>query len=185
MDMIDTNADYFSNKFGSPDKRVQKKIKEYIDDWAKNYISLSPFLVISSCDETGKCSASPRGGVEGFVKVIDRNTLAVPDYTGNKLFQTYRNILRNPQVGIIFLIPGVTVTVRISGSCEIINRDELIKNHNYESLLIDKYETLQCLIVHVSDCYYHCGRSVNLSKLWDVERIIRHNQNMPVSRRPG
>ena len=101
-------------KMGEPGELAAKKTLTRIDKYARKYIERSPFLCIGTADENGHADVSPRGDPPGFVRVIDDRTIIIPDRPGNNRVDTMSNIIANPQVGILFLIPGIDDTLRIS-----------------------------------------------------------------------
>lgn len=99
---------------GMPGELVNNKVISRLDDHCMDFISKSPFLVMSTSDVSGSCDVSPRGDHAGFVHVIDENTLIIPERPGNKRIDSMRNILTNPYVGLIFIIPGLGETLRVN-----------------------------------------------------------------------
>ena len=105
---------------GEPPPHSVAKVITAIDDVARTFIEHAPFAFIASASQSGLLDISPKGDLVGFVKVLDDHTLAIPDRLGNRRLDTFHNVLRNPNVGIIFLIPGVTHTLRVSGKAIIV-----------------------------------------------------------------
>ncbi len=169
--------------FGEPNEGPKNKVRPFMVPWVIEFIQNSPFLVMSSCNDQGDCDASPKGGKPGFVKVIDKKTLIIPDVAGNKLFQSYENFESNPKVGLIFLIPAITAVARVNGSVEIIrNGDE-----NFNSLKLDVFspdensKLLQAIKINVKESYSHCPRALGFSKLWNTEVINNNQETSPIS----
>jgi len=146
---------------GTPSQRVMEKSIDYIDDNSKHFISKSPFICIASSDGQGKHDVSPKGDPAGFVKVLDKNTLAIPDRLGNKRMDTFSNLLKNPGIGLIFFIPGIRETLRVNGRAEIVAdqalREELAHQGKLPQLV---------LIIHVEEVFIHCAKCIMRSKLW-------------------
>ena len=115
----------YQQRFGEPSERARLKVADRMDPYVQEFVRHAPFAVMSTADGDGRCDASPRGGRPGFVKVLDDRRLLLPDVRGNKLFQSYDNIDANPNVGLIFFIPGINDTVRVNGKASIVNKDEL------------------------------------------------------------
>jgi len=113
--------------YGEPSRLVQNKVITQIDDHVRNYITQAPFLILATADEKGNCDASPRGDAPGFVHIIDDNHLVIPERPGNKRMDSITNILANPQVGLIFLIPTLEETLRINGRACVIRDAELLE----------------------------------------------------------
>ena len=115
----------FNDQFGDMSPRSKDKVKGEMSEFVQAFIAASPFVVMATADPDGNCDASPKGGKPGFVKVIDRGRLLLPDVAGNRLFQSYQNMDDNPHVGLLFMIPGLNDTVRINGTVSIVDREEL------------------------------------------------------------
>ncbi|MFB7947444.1 HAD-IA family hydrolase [Kitasatospora phosalacinea] len=176
----------FRQHFGDPKPRVAAKVRGTLHPWIEEFIGLSPFLVMATADGTGAADASPRGGEPGFVRVLDDRHLLIPDRWGNRLFQSFGNIQVNPQVGLVFFIPGVNDTVRVNGTARVVSQDrvlELVEDLRGE-LIDPKLRMIQGLVVEVEEAYYHCPRSTALAGLWDAARIERHTEQRPLPPRP-
>ena len=175
----------FNEEFGSPSERVATKVRPFLNSYVKEFIKNSPFAVMATSGENGKCDASPKGGMPGFIKILDDTHLLLPDVAGNKLFQSYSNLDNNPNVGILFFIPGLDDTVRVNGSASIISKEEL----EAQNVSLQLYETdenskhLQGIIIEVQESYGHCPRAFKFSKFWDVETINTNRANRPISDR--
>jgi uncharacterized protein len=147
---------------GDPNHRVLKKQVSALDNYCRSFIAKSPFLLLSSCDADGHMDISPKGDPAGFVQVLDDHTLAIPDRPGNRRADTFRNILQNPHVGLLFLIPGKRETLRASGTATIV-RDLWIRER---MALAGKLPDF-AVIVNVQEAFFHCAKCVIRSKLWD------------------
>lgn len=155
---------------GTPSERAQKKITNYLTEDVIEFIIESPFAVLSTADATGNCDASPRGGKPGFVKVIDNKTLLIPDIRGNRLLQSTSNITENPKAGLIFLIPGNNNSVRVNGSVQLLDVDEIRKlGANNDVFNPDETaQMIQGLLITVDEAYQHCPRALSFSNLWNL-----------------
>ncbi|WP_332634941.1 MSMEG_1061 family FMN-dependent PPOX-type flavoprotein [Halalkalibacter flavus] len=111
---------------GFPSELVNKKVISYLDQNCLEFISKSPFLVISTSDKLGFCDVSPRGDDEGFVQVINEKHLIIPERPGNKKIDSMRNILSNPRIGLLFFIPGLGETLRVNGKATLVTDDNLL-----------------------------------------------------------
>ena len=179
-----TSDNRFTAVFGAPDPtgRAVTKVVDQMSTFVKEFIAKSPFMVMATSDAAGNCDASPKGGMPGFVKVLDDQHLLVPDVAGNRLFQSYVNMDANPHVGLIFLIPGVNDTVRVNGRVTIVDQEEL----NRKDIEVSLYEPdergyhLQGIIVEVDEAYGHCPRALHFSQFWNTETIEEHTANRPV-----
>jgi uncharacterized protein len=128
------------------------------------FIGLSPFLVIGSVDRNGVPDVSPRGDLPGFVAVLDEQTLLVPDRPGNKKLLTMTNILENPAISLIFLVPGRTESLRIRGRARITSDPDLLA-----SLAAFGKLPQSGLVVDVKLAWLHCGRALIRSRLWETD----------------
>jgi PPOX class probable FMN-dependent enzyme len=118
-------------------------------------------MLIASADSNGNTDVSPKGDPIGFVKILDDKTLAIPDRLGNKRADTIENILTNPNVGLIFLIPGKTETLRVSGKAQVV-RDKALLN----SMAVKGKSPDFAIIVTVEEAFFHCSKCMIRSKLW-------------------
>jgi PPOX class probable FMN-dependent enzyme len=160
-------------KHGQPHPAIAAKVQAVMDAVVQEFIQSAPFAVMATSNANGDCDASPKGGKPGFVKVLDEKTLLLPDISGNKLFQSYENIESNPKVGLIFMIPGCGLTVRVNGRARVIERAELLQM-GIDGEIFDpdsKAETLQALHLRVDEVYPHCPRAFRFSRLWDTDII--------------
>jgi PPOX class probable FMN-dependent enzyme len=157
--------------YTTPKERAVKKQLAALDRHCKHYIGLSPFVVLSSMGGDEVLDASPRGGAPGFVKVLDDNTLLIPDSPGNNRLDTLENIIHTGRLGLLFLIPGVDETLRVNGRAE---------------LSVDPEDIARCttevrapkLVIRVSvqQAYLHCAKAFMRSKLWDVDSQIERSR---------
>lgn len=156
--------------FGQVSPLAEKKVLDHLDKFCRDFIALSPFLVIASSDGAGGSDASPRGDAPGFVAVVDNKTLLIPDRRGNNRVDTFGNILASPGVGLIFLVPGINETLRINGRAEISQDPELLT-----PLAVQNVVPVIGLKVHVEQTYFHCGKALMRSKLWNPAAQVERN----------
>ena len=123
---IVTSAEDMQSVLGEPMPQVLIKEIDHIDDICRDFIAKSPFCVIASANPGGHIDVSPKGDPVGFVRVLDEKHLAIPDRPGNRRADTFHNLLRDPRLGILFIIPGKTETLRVSGEA-CITRDESLR----------------------------------------------------------
>ncbi len=147
-----------------PSERVARKTLRSLDKHCGVFIGRSPFLLLASADVEGNVDVSPKGDPPGFVKVLDRQTLVIPDRPGNYRADSMENILQNPKVGLIFLIPGKTETLRVSGTAQIVRDAGLRK-----SMAINNRSPELAIVVTVKEAFFHCSKCVIRSKLWEQE----------------
>jgi PPOX class probable FMN-dependent enzyme len=165
---METSSDYRVNStaqlrsiIGEPGELVPKKVMHALDEMATDFIHRSPFLVLATTDAEGNLDASPKGGNQGFVAIEDDLTLAIPDRKGNKLIFGLQNILANPHVGLIFMIPGTDETLRVNGSAELTIEPALLEQ------LSERGAAAHVAIrVHIHECFFHCAKAFIRSQLW-------------------
>ena len=163
MSILETNEDLRS-VIGPKFPGLEEKVIDYIDEFAADYISRSPFLVMATADQDGRCDASPKGDEPGFVQVLDSKTLVIPDRPGNKLAYGHNNILSNGKIGLLFCIPGTRETLRVNGSAELDSTTELL-----EELSARGKNAVLAIRVSVEECFFHCGKAFIRSKLWQPD----------------
>ncbi|MEL7178849.1 MAG: pyridoxamine 5'-phosphate oxidase family protein [Pseudomonadota bacterium] len=137
------------------------KVLDHIDTHCRVWIERAPFLVMSTVDSQGKLDVSPKGDPPGFVKVVDKKTLAIPDRPGNHRFDSFQNILQTGRIGLIFFVPNRNEVVRVNGSAQIV-RDPPLR----ETMAIQGRVPEFAIVVHVEEAFYHCGKAIIRSKLW-------------------
>lgn len=149
---------------GAPGERARTKVTTRLDDYARRFIAASPFVLVASSGTDGALDVSPKGDQAGFVEVLDDHTLAIPDRLGNNRFDGFRNLLANPGVGLLFLIPGVGYTLRVRGQAVIVRDQDLRVRFAVRGRL-----PLHVLVVGVSEVYAHCPKCMLRSGLWQPE----------------
>src|SRR5690606_38890469 len=145
------------------EKAAQKEMVA-LDHHARRFIANSPFVMIGSSDDAGNADVTPKGDRPGFVAVLDDTTIAIPDRPGNNRLDTWQNLLVNPAVGLIFLIPGMNETLRVNGAAKL-TADAGLR----EQLAVDGRLPITVLVVSVKACYMHCAKAFMRSKLWAPE----------------
>jgi PPOX class probable FMN-dependent enzyme len=148
--------------FGKVSLLAEKKVQHRLDRFCRDFIALSPFLVIASSDGKGNADATPRGDAPGFVAVLDGSTLLIPDRRGNNRVDTFGNILAAPGVGLIFFVPGIDETLRVNGRAEIAQDAELLA-----PLAARDVVPTMGLKVHVEEVYFHCSKALMRARLSD------------------
>jgi len=149
---------------GSPNEQVPLKIHRELNVRAIEFIGKSPMFMLATSDAAGRPTVSPKGDLPGFVQVEDSRTLLIPERKGNKLIFSLTHILENPHVGLIFLVPGTSETLRVQGTAELLddaNRRETLTARGSPALLVTR--------VTVTECYFHCAKAFLRSDLWKPE----------------
>ncbi|WP_199198841.1 MSMEG_1061 family FMN-dependent PPOX-type flavoprotein [Amycolatopsis sp. CA-128772] len=150
------------DRLGEPEAMIEAKIGDRIDRHARRFIAHSPFLTLATADAAGRADCSPRGDYPGFAKVLDERTVALPDRPGNKIADSFRNIAVNDGVGLLFFVPGMRETLRVNGSAYVTDDPDVLARMRTEA----KSPAL-AIVVEVEQVYFHCGRALIRSRLWD------------------
>lgn len=159
-----TNAEEIKEILGKDFPSQTNKVIDHIDDHCRAWIERTPFIVISSADATGAMDVSPKGDPPGFVKILDQHTLAIPDRLGNHRGDTFKNVVENPRVGIMFVIPQRTEVLRVSGKAQVVKDPDLLA----DMAVNQKFPDL-ALLVRVEEAMFHCGKSMIRSHMWQPE----------------
>jgi len=165
FDEVISSLDEIRQHIGEPVPPVVAKVMDHIDSVSRAIIEKSPFIVIASATPDGYPDISPKGDPAGFVKVLDEHYLAIPDRPGNRRVDKFRNILENPYLAIIFLIPGKGETLRVTGETRIV-RDRPLR----ESMAVDGRVPEFAIVMHVERVLIHCPKCVLRAKLWQPEQ---------------
>ena len=152
---------------GGPAALTCAKISNRLNSMTRVFIGRAPFLCIATSDLAGNCDLSPRGDPAGFVRILDDRTLLIPERPGNRLADSLRNILANPHIGLLFVVPGVSDTFRVNGRATITVDAELLA----PSAVEDKPPMLGVL-VDIDEAYTQCSKAVLRSHLWDPQRFV-------------
>lgn len=163
---IDTEA-ALRGHYPAQSKIVELKCLPAIDVHIARFISLSPFLVIGSSDPENGTDVSPRGDAPGFVRVVDANTVMIPDRPGNNRLDTLSNIIANPEVGLVFFIPGVDETARVNGRAKIVTGEAQLAD-----FAVNGKPPRAAIVVDVREAYLHCAKALKRSKLWEEDYRI-------------
>jgi PPOX class probable FMN-dependent enzyme len=150
--------------YGSPSDLAVKKQLAYLDRHCRRFIELSPFVVIGSQGADGLGDVSPRGDAPGFVRVLDEVTLAIPDRPGNNRIDTLSNVVENPGIGLLFLIPGFEETLRVNGHGRIVMDPALLATMTAQSR-----PPRSALVVNVKEAYLQCSKALVRSRLWAAD----------------
>ncbi len=153
--------------FGWPTERARNKQIDRLDRHCRAMIAKSPFLLLGTSDATGRCDVSPKGDYPGFVRVLNDRTIAIPDLPGNNRLDTLTNMLSNPQVGLIFMIPGMNETLRINGKVRLVRDANLLESMAFQGKL-----PKLAIVVDVQEVFTHCPKAFLRSKLWSEDSRI-------------
>ncbi len=147
---------------GSPMDLAAKKAIPKLDKYCRELIRRSPFLTIGTANANGKADVSPRGDQPGFVLILDDNTIFLPERPGNNRVDTLVNITENPNVGLLFLVPGYDETLRVNGRATVVKDEALL-----ERCAVNGKVPKIGVMVAVEEAYLHCAKAFRRSKLWD------------------
>jgi PPOX class probable FMN-dependent enzyme len=156
-----TSMEQLRGIYKTPSGRTIKKESDYITPPGRKMIEASSLIMLATSGSNG-ADCSPKGDGPGFVHVLDKHTIAIPDRPGNNRLDGMENIIENPQVGVLFLVPGANITYRINGSAEISVDPELLKSFEFKGNIPHTV-----LLVHVDQAYSHCPKAFIRSNIWE------------------
>jgi len=149
---------------GEAHEHIIKKSVSTLNEDCRKFISMSSMVFISTSNAEGKCDVSPRGDLGGCVRVLNDKQLLIPDRLGNKKQDSHLNILSNPNIGMVFIIPGVEEVLRVNGRATVIKDKELLSR-----LELNGNIPLVGIGVDVEECFVHCSRAIRESGIWNLE----------------
>jgi PPOX class probable FMN-dependent enzyme len=149
---------------GEANPRSIQKETTYLTDECVRFIERSPFMLLATSGQNGRCDVAPKGDPGGFARVLDEKHLVIPDRPGNKRFDCLRNIFENPHIGLIFLVPGRQETLRVNGRAWLTNDPDLL-----DTMLVQGKRPWFALGVEVEECFLHCAKALVRSHLWEPE----------------
>lgn len=150
---------------GEPNERVRTKVRTRLHDLDRQWLAASPFCVLATSDAEGRLDTSPKGDPAGqLVHVLDDTTLAIAERPGNKRVDGYRNVLANPHVGLLFLIPGRDDTLRVNGRARLVSDAAW-----FEAMVVKGSRPILGLVVEVEEVFTHCAKAFLRSRLWHPE----------------
>ena len=168
MSVIETESG-LREAYAAPNEMVQKKILHRLDRHARAFIALSPFVVLATHGPDG-ADCSPRGDAPGFVRVEDDVTLLLPDRRGNNLIDSLRNVTQSPDVGLLFMVPGINETLRVNGRARIVTDAARL-----EAMAVQGRAPTSALEIAVAEVYFHCGKALIRSDLWNPDRQVERS----------
>lgn len=164
------NCDALRALYGEASELSRNKAIDHLDRHCRAFIALSPFLVIGTAAADRTADVSPRGDAPGFVRVIDGRTLAIPDRPGNRRIDTLRNVAENPEVALIFFVPGVNETLRVNGAASITTDAALLAGFAVQGKVPQT-----AMLVQVREAFLHCAKALIRSKLWDASAQVERS----------
>lgn len=169
-----TSEEEVRDLLGFPSELVKKKVVHVLDIHCRNIISLSPLLFLSTSDDQGFCDVSPRGDAAGSVFVLDEKHLVIPERPGNRRIDSLRNILINPKIGILFIIPGLEETLRVNGKAFVIKDEKIL-----DQMKAKDKKPLLGIGVEVEECFIHCAKAFKRSRVWETKSWVDYADTLP------
>ena len=152
---------------GTPPAKVTDKVLDHLDELCRDYIARAPFCLIATANGEGRIDISPKGDPAGFVRVLDDKRLAIPDRPGNRRADTFHNLIADPHIGLMFIIPGKGETLRVLGEARIVS-DLALR----ESMAVDGKVPALAVVVKVEEVFVHCPKCMIRSQLWEPESWV-------------
>ncbi|WP_406690912.1 pyridoxamine 5'-phosphate oxidase family protein [Saccharopolyspora sp. ID03-671] len=159
-----TSTDELEEVVGRPLQRVLDKQRPALHQLDVGWLAASPFCLVATSDEQGRCDVSPKGHPAGFTLVLDERTIAIPERPGNRRVDGFRNVLANPHVGLVYLIPGRGDTLRINGRARLL-RDAPF----FDRMVVRGHRPSVVLLVEIEEVFHHCSKAFLRSGLWNAE----------------
>jgi PPOX class probable FMN-dependent enzyme len=156
---------------GEPKPIVCAKVTHQLNPLTRGFIERAPFVCLATSDAHGHCDVSPRGDPPGFVRILDNATLLMPERPGNRMADSLRNILGNPHIGVLFVIPGITDTFRVNGRATLTTDPELLAPCAVEGKL-----PLLGILIDIEQAYTQCSKAFLRSQLWEPSRFVDRKQ---------
>ncbi len=158
-------------RLGSPTALVAAKVADRLNHLTRQFVEASPFVCVATARPDGGLDVSPRGDPPGFVRILDERTLLLPERPGNRLADTLTNVLADPRIALLFLIPGVGDTFRVNGRAVVVDDAELLA----PSAVGGKTPRLG-ILVSIEEAYTQCSKAVIRSELWNPERHVDRSE---------
>jgi len=148
--------------FGEPLDIAVACMKSSLDEYHRLFIENSPFMCLATASSDGQPNVSPKGDAPGFVKILDENTLVLPDRPGNNKVESFENMVENPKVALVFFVPGVRESLRVHGEARVVRDTNVL-----ELGKVGRNLPPAATVIKVTSAYFHCGKALIRSKLWD------------------
>jgi PPOX class probable FMN-dependent enzyme len=153
-----------SELLGAPSERAANKDRVRLHERDREWLAASPFCLVATASADGRCDVSPKGDPPGFTQVLDDATIAIPERSGNRRADGFRNVLANPHVGLIYLVPGRGDTLRINGRARLV-RDAAF----FDRMIVKGHRPQLALVVEIEQIFFHCAKAFLRSALWQPE----------------
>jgi PPOX class probable FMN-dependent enzyme len=165
-----TDSEALRRHFGAVSPLAERKALPRLDGFCRDFIALSPFLVLSTADGQGRADASPRGDAPGFVLVLDDTTLLLPDRPGNRRVDSFHNIVAHPAVGLLFFVPGINETLRVNGTARIATDAALLADVAAQGKV-----PATGLLIDIQEVFFHCAKALMRSRLWEKDAQVERS----------
>lgn len=159
-----TSVTELEDLLGSPMPRAVTKERDRLCQTDRDWLAVSPFVLVATSDAEGNCDVSPKGDPPGFTYVVDERTIAIPERPGNRRADGFHNILANPHVGLLFVVPGRRETLRINGRARLLTDAPW-----FDELVVEGHRPILALVVDIDTIFFHCQKAFMRSKLWKAE----------------
>lgn len=160
-----TSLSELTHLVGQPIPRVRDKVRTSLHELDRQWLAASPFCLVATSDADGRCDVSPKGDPAGqLAHLIDDHTIALAERPGNRRVDGYHNVLANPHVGLIFLIPGRGDTLRVNGRARLVRDGDF-----FDAMVVRGHRPVLALVVEVEEVFHHCAKAFLRSQLWEPE----------------
>jgi PPOX class probable FMN-dependent enzyme len=159
-----TTAEQLRGLVGEPVRRVADKVRDRLVDADRAFLAASPFWLVATAGPDGRCDVSPKGDPAGAVHVLDDRTLALPDRPGNRRVDGFLDVLANPHVGLLFVVPGRGDTLRVNGRAQLVQDAPFL-----DDLVVQGHRPRLALVVDVEEVFFHCAKAFLRARLWEPE----------------
>lgn len=159
-----TTIEELERVVGTPHPTIAHKETDFTTPSIREFVGLARFFVLATSDAQGNCDASPRGDIETRTLFLDDRTLVIPDRPGNRRADSYRNILENPHVGILFVVPGMDEVLRLNGRARLTTDPDLL-----DRMAMKGKPAVLGVVVEIDEVYVHCARAILRSRMWESD----------------
>lgn len=159
-----TTAEQLRDVVGTPVPTVAAKVRDRLSPLDRAFLAASPFWLLATAGPDGRCDVSPKGDPAGSVLVLDDRTLALPDRPGNRRVDGFLDVLANPHVGLLFVVPGRGDTLRVNGSAHLVREAPFL-----DRLVVKGHRPRLALVVDVEEVFFHCAKAFLRSRLWEPD----------------
>jgi PPOX class probable FMN-dependent enzyme len=153
--------------YAAPIPIAVRKEKQTLDQYSRQFLALSPFAIVATSSASGAMDCSPRGDYPGFIRALSDGEIALPDRPGNNRLDSISNIVENPAIGLLVLIPGFSECLRINGHARIVVNPELLTQFEYQGKL-----PKSVIVIAIREIYFHCAKAITRAQLWQSDAQV-------------